>query len=427
MPKAMSYTKGSIIYFEGDIDDRVFILQKGHVVITTTDVETKLQTSEQIKQGEFFGVKSAIGHFPREETVMTLDEAVCISMTSQEFENLFSNNKQLIMKMLRVFSNQLRQIHKKTESVMNNNENFNQMDGLLGVARAFYSDEKWQSCEDVCKTYLRLYPTEANNKEVKEMLLKSSAYVKKGISSADAIEETAPSATGSSIKMFDLPAFKRFQKTYENGQVIITEYERGETFYLIQNGTVQLTKCINDTNKNLDILKPGEFFGEMAILDNSPRSATCLAKTPLECLEFNKANFEVLIMGNPQLAMILLKLFCKRIYDQRRRFNILVIDDNQARVADVFLMLHEMNHDSSKSDKEIRFDVTIPDIAHWAGLDIDTTKEEINKMVEKRRIIVYDTYVVVDSIAEMKRVIDVYNAQTGKQQQISMRYKTQGE
>ena len=120
MPKAMSYTKGSIIYFEGDIDDRVFILQKGHVVITTTDVETKLQTSEQIKQGEFFGVKSAIGHFPREETVMTLDEAVCISMSSQEFETLFSNNKQLIMKMLRVFSNQLRQIHKKTQSVMNN-------------------------------------------------------------------------------------------------------------------------------------------------------------------------------------------------------------------------------------------------------------------------------------------------------------------
>ena len=65
MPKAMSYTKGSIIYFEGDTDDRVFILQKGHVVITTTDVETKLQTSEQIKQGEFFGVKSSIGHFPR--------------------------------------------------------------------------------------------------------------------------------------------------------------------------------------------------------------------------------------------------------------------------------------------------------------------------------------------------------------------------
>ncbi|MBQ9283274.1 MAG: cyclic nucleotide-binding domain-containing protein [Treponema sp.] len=406
MPKAMSYTKGSIIYFEGDIDDRVFILQKGHVVITTTDVETKLQTSEQIKQGEFFGVKSAIGHFPREETVMTLDEAVCISMTSQEFENLFSNNKQLIMKMLRVFSNQLRQIHKKTESVMNNNENFNQMDGLLGVARAFYSDEKWQSCEDVCKTYLRLYPTEANNKEVKEMLLKSSAYVKKGISSADAIEETAPSATGSSIKMFDLPAFKRFQKTYENGQVIITEYERGETFYLIQNGTVQLTKCINDTNKNLDILKPGEFFGEMAILDNTPRSATCVAKGHVECLEFNKANFEMLITGNPQLALILLKIFCKRIYDQRRRLRILVISDPQARLADVFCMFNEMNQTAITADRKRKFSVTEQDMVHWSGLPSNVAKDELKRFVVSRKIEMYDNYIIVNNIADMQRIVD---------------------
>ena len=130
MPKAMQYTKGSIVYFENDNDDRVFILQKGRVVITTTDVETKLQTTEQVKQGEFFGVKSAIGHFPREETVMTLEDSVCISMTSQEFELLFCNNKPLIMKMLRVFSNQLRQIHKKTEQVLNKNDTINQVSGL---------------------------------------------------------------------------------------------------------------------------------------------------------------------------------------------------------------------------------------------------------------------------------------------------------
>ena len=47
MPKAMQYTKGSIVYFENDNDDRVFILQKGRVVITTTDVETKLMEIPQ--------------------------------------------------------------------------------------------------------------------------------------------------------------------------------------------------------------------------------------------------------------------------------------------------------------------------------------------------------------------------------------------
>ena len=121
-----------------------------------------------------------------------------------------------------------------------------------------------------------------------------------------------------------MPAFERFAKFYNPGDVIISEFEPGNTFYLILKGTVQLIKCVNDSKKNLDILKPGDFFGEMAILDNSPRSATCMAKTSVKCLEFSKVNFETLVTGNPQLTLNLLKLFCKRIYDQHRRFKILV-------------------------------------------------------------------------------------------------------
>ncbi len=406
MPKAMSYSKGSVVYFEGDSDDRVFILQKGRAVIETIDVETRLQTSEQIKQGEFFGVKSAIGHFPREETVKTLEDSVCISMTSQEFELLFSNNKQLIMKMLRVFSNQLRQIHKKTEAVLNKNDSINQVSGLYSVAKAFYEDGHWQSCEDVCKTYLKFYPTAQHANQIKDMLLKSNAYVKRGISSRDKFDEELSNNSEASIKLFELPAFKRFEKHYENGQVIITEFERGETFYLIQSGTVQLTKCVNESNKNLDILKPGEFFGEMAILDNSPRSATCVARGHVECLEFNKANFEMLITGNPQLALILLKLFCKRIYDQKRRLRILVIADPQARLADVFCMFDEMNPRPPTTDRRRKFQVSESDMVHWSGLPAQVVKEELRHFTMSRKIEIFDNFIAVNNIADMQRIVD---------------------
>ena len=120
MPKAMQYTKGSIIYFEGDRDERVFIMQQGAVLLSSTDIETGQAVAEQVKSGEFFGVKSALGHFAREETATALVPTIAVALTVQEFEILVSNNKQLIMKMLRVFSNQLRQIHKKTESILNN-------------------------------------------------------------------------------------------------------------------------------------------------------------------------------------------------------------------------------------------------------------------------------------------------------------------
>lgn len=406
MPKAMQYSKGSIIYFEGDHDERIFIMQSGSVLLTSSDIETGQAVAEQVRSGEFFGVKSALGHFAREETATAVVPTVAVSLTIQEFEILFSNNKQLIMKMLRVFSNQLRQIHKKTESILNNIAEEPQT-GMLSVAKCFFEDEQYRSAADVCMKFMKHFPNSFQKDEV-------SALYKDAKLRADRLEQANPTNSvyyeednaGSNLRLFDLPAFERFAKEFEPNEVIISEFEPGDSFYLIQRGRVQLVKTVNGVKKNLDILKPGEFFGEMAILDNSPRSATCMASGKVRCLEFNKANFELLITGNPQMALLLLKLFCKRIYDQKRRFKILVVKDLTARVADVFLMLDEMNPVLNENEKQRRFNVTISDIAHWAGLSSEVTRDEINKYVERKKIEVYDTYVIINNINDMRRTYE---------------------
>ena len=404
MPKAVQYTKGSIIYFAGDHDERIYILQKGLVILTSTDIETGTPVTEQVKTGEFFGVKSALGHFPREETATVLQDTIAITMTIQEFETIFSSNKDVILKMLRVFSGQLRQIHKKTESILKQKVNENQADGMYSVAKSFYKDEQYRACCDVCLKYLTNYPTAPDKDAVAKIYADAKLRAEKLKSRKAA--SAAPASTEGALKQFSLPAFDRFAKKYEPEQVIISEFEPGNSFYLIQSGEVQLVKCVNGNKKNLDILKPGEFFGEMAILDNSPRSATCMAIGPVECLEFNKENFALLITGNPQLALILLKLFCKRIYDQKRRLRILTIKDLPARIADVFLMYDEMNPVANPAEHSRKFSVTVADIAHWSGLTPEITRDEINKYVEKRKLEVYDTYMVVTNIADMKSTVD---------------------
>ena len=406
MPKAMQYTKGSIIYFEGDHDERIFIMQQGAVLLTSTDIESGQPVAEQVKSGEFFGVKSSLGHFRREETATALVPTVAVALTIQEFEILFSNNKALIMKMLRVFSNQLRQIHKKTESILNNIQE-DQQSGMLAVAKSFYDEEQYRSACDVYMKFLKRYPNSPQKDEALKKYNDSKLRSDKlAAVNRNAIVDYDDDGGNSSLKLFSLPAFERFAKTYEPGEVIIAEYEPGDSFYLIQSGRVQLVKCVNGSKKNLDVLKPGEFFGEMAILDNSARSATCMAAGKVKCLEFNKENFELLITGNPQMALLLLKLFCKRIYDQKRRFRILVIKDLQARIADVFMLLDEMNPVMNEAEKQRRFNVTIADIAHWAGLSPEVTRDEINKFVERRKIEVYDNYMIVININDMKRTVD---------------------
>ena len=402
MPKLVNFSKGSIVYFEDDKDDKIYILQSGTIILTSIDPETKITVTNQVKPGEFFGVKSALGRFPREETATVLQDSQVIALTVPEFEKNFSGNKQIIMKMLRVFSAQLRQIHKRIEQILNSTPESPQA-GMLAVAKSFFEDEEFVSCYDVCLKYLKRFPQSPYIEHVKKLFAASQMYLeKRGMLKYEAPEDGGLGA----LKQFELSAFERFAKKYAPGQVVISEFEPGDTFYLIQRGSVQLMKYVNGTEKNLDILKPGEFFGEMAILDNSPRSATCMAKTSVKCLEFSKENFESIVTGNAVLALNLLKLFCKRIYDQRRRFKILAIKDLQARIADVFILLDEMNPPNNPNERSRKFYVNTGDIAHWAGLSFEITREEINRLVEKRKIEVYNDSIVVANITDMQRIVD---------------------
>lgn len=202
-----------------------------------------------------------------------------------------------------------------------------------------------------------------------------------------------------------LSSFSRFAKKFPKGSVIFAEFEKGSSFYLIQAGRVQLIKVINGVEKNIDILETGEIFGEMAILDNSPRSASAIAYDDVVALEFNKENFEILLKGSPVIGLRLLKTFVKRIYTQKRRFMILTIEDVHARVADVFLMLDEtLPHIDRTSDARV-FEITTEEVSRWAGLSTDQTAEAINKFMEQGRIDVYDGKIKVHNMTDFARYV----------------------
>ena len=204
----------------------------------------------------------------------------------------------------------------------------------------------------------------------------------------------------------DLAAFGRFSRTFHSGDIIFSEFEIGDTFYLIQSGKVQLVKLVGDLERTLDILYPSEMFGEMAILENSPRSATAIALDEVKVLEFNSQNFEILLLGNPQIALKLLKMFCKRIYDSKRRFMILTLPEPQAKIADVFLMLDETQPDIDKTTERREFKTTVDDVAHWAGMTVNQTREVLSHFSTQRRLEIYPDRIAVKNINDFSRFVN---------------------
>ncbi|HEC79855.1 MAG TPA: cyclic nucleotide-binding domain-containing protein, partial [Firmicutes bacterium] len=72
--------------------------------------------------------------------------------------------------------------------------------------------------------------------------------------------------------------FEKYGKVYKNGEVICKEGDKGDSMYIIYEGAVKITKRAHDKETTLAVLKEGDFFGEMAIIDREPRSASAIAE-----------------------------------------------------------------------------------------------------------------------------------------------------
>jgi TolA-binding protein len=161
MPKPLQYRSGSLIYFQGDAADKVFILQKGTVSLVYQDIETGQDVHDMVQPGEFFGVKSALGRYPREENAVALQDTAVMAFTVPEFEALAMANTRIIMKMLKVFSNQMRRIHKQVSSLMEKEE-LNPDVGLYNVGEYYLKNKRFSQAKYVFGRYLTYYPSGRN-------------------------------------------------------------------------------------------------------------------------------------------------------------------------------------------------------------------------------------------------------------------------
>ncbi len=199
--------------------------------------------------------------------------------------------------------------------------------------------------------------------------------------------------------------FEKFGKVYHPGDIIFCEYELGNTFYLILNGTVRITKIVGSTEKTLDTMGSGDVFGEMAILEQQPRSATVIAENEVKALEFNRENFETILQSNIQMALKLLKIFCKRIYDAKRQLMIITLDEPDYRVADAFLLMAEKKGIHTDERITVELKVAMDELMNMCALTMDETKKALNNFVRFGKIEMTNDVIKINNINEILRMV----------------------
>ena len=124
--------------------------------------------------------------------------------------------------------------------------------------------------------------------------------------SVKAVFKSGPGGAGKS-------PFEKFLVSHPMGDIIFSEGDIGNEMFIIQSGTVELLKTIGGETRVLATLEKGDFFGEMSVLEDVPRTASARAKTDVELVRINGATFDAMLKWNTEIAIRMMRKLSRRL------------------------------------------------------------------------------------------------------------------
>lgn len=163
--------------------------------------------------------------------------------------------------------------------------------------------------------------------------------------------------------------------TLKRGTTIFSKGDPGTSVVAVISGTVKISISSADgRNAILNLIGPGELFGEMSVLSNQPRSADCTANTNCELFVIDRREFLPFVRSQPSLAMKFIELLCERVRQTSDQVEQVILQDLPGRLASALLRLSEKN----KNEPQGRtITITQQELSEMVGM----TRESINKQL----------------------------------------------
>ncbi len=201
---------------------------------------------------------------------------------------------------------------------------------------------------------------------------------------------------------------EEFNRFYPKDTVVFCEGMPGTELYIIQKGSIKITKIVENTEVLLAVLKPGDIFGEMALLENKPRSATAIAYEDTYLLTVNKDNFERMVQTQPQIVTKLTQLLAERIWFIYKQLANTLISDPLGRMYDALLMQLEKNKVPIKEGAAYTFDFGPKELINLVGFPMNTGSAVVQQLLQNKQFRIVDNKIMVNDMMEIVKQAEYY-------------------
>ncbi len=388
-----NFKKGGYIILEDQQDsDEFFIIRQGKVSEMRSASLLEGESETILGVGDFFGVISCMSRRPRIETVQALEDSSTIVVRREQFGALIQKNAPIAMKILRYFGKQLRYYDSVLTKLTLSSSLEEDPSHLFSLGDYFYSNQLFTQAAYAYAHYIKFCPEGGFVPQAKQKLAKINP-------SPDVL----------------LPEKEGFYSIYKDGQIIFLEHEPGNELYIIQEGKVKITKFVNNAEVLLAVLKKGDIFGEMSLLDNKPRSASAIAYGPVKLMAINKNNFEPTVQAHPEIATRIIELLSERIWLIYRQLANLLIKDPVGRIYDALYTQLQKARVNISENVSYQFDFGPDELMKFLGFNKQEWAMHLKKFldVEKTvtinegKILCRDVSSIEKSVQIIKRNLEI--------------------
>jgi CRP-like cAMP-binding protein len=258
---------------------------------------------------------------------------------------------------------------------------------LFKVAEYYAKQSQYNQAYYAYHQYIKYCPRGENVNLARERMMKIAPYAK-------------------AVKMGYKP--EEFNRTYPRDSMIFSEGEPGEELYIIQKGAVKIAKIVDNNEVLLAVLRTGDIFGEMALLEAKPRAASAVAYEDSVVLAVNRANFERMISSQPQIIVRLTTLLAERIWFIYKQLANTLLSDPLGRMYDALLIQLEKNRINIMSTQSYTFDFGPKELVNMVGLPQGDGTLVLRKMMENKKIQILRDKIYVEDVSEVGKQTEYY-------------------
>jgi CRP/FNR family cyclic AMP-dependent transcriptional regulator len=183
---------------------------------------------------------------------------------------------------------------------------------------------------------------------------------------------------------------ERFARDYDAGTVLFREGEPGDFMYVVHAGEVEIRRKVGDHERVLAVLPAGEFFGEMALINQRPRSATAVVRRPSRLLVIEPRTFEAMIRGKTEIAVRMIRTLAGRLERANNQIELLLLPSANHRVVQCLRRLAEEQLEAAGAagaESAIYLPVQLEDIAARVALPAHEVADIVERLYQSRLVV----------------------------------------